>query len=321
MPWPLSWLRGLRGLRGFVAAAAVPLTLPTAALAAADDCPGQWYGAGKKRICLPLGAASFADRVVSFTPGARPSETPFDNPAAALGEPDYRRTSSPDFVSLGCDGSLVLEFADNVLVDVDGMDLYVFEVGPYVEETELAISADGREWRVVGRIEGSRADVDIAAVARPGERLRFVRLTNVGRKGCGGRHSGADIDAVAAVGAQLRLSFDAAVLFDVGQADLRPQAQAELAAAAARLKAMGDGIRVTVEGHTDSTGSDADNLRLSEARARAVWARLATEVALPAAAVTVRGLGESRPVADNDTEEGRALNRRVELLVAPGRGR
>jgi hypothetical protein len=200
---------------------------------AAEDCPGQWYGAGKKRICLPLGAASFADRAVWFTPGARPSEAPFDNPASALGEPDYRRTTSPDFISLGCDGTLVLEFTDNVLVDVDGMDLYVFEVGPYVEETELAISADGRVWRVVGRIEGSRADVDIASLAQPDERLRFVRLANVSKKGCGGRHSGADIDAVAAVGAQLRLSFDAAVLFDVGQAELEPQAQAELAAAAA----------------------------------------------------------------------------------------
>lgn len=318
MPLPLALLRGLRRL---AIAALVLCGLPAAAWAAADDCPGQWYGAGKKRICLPLGAASFADRAVSFTPGARPSEAPFDNPASALGEPDYRRTTSPDFISLGCDGTLVLEFTDNVLVDVDGMDLYVFEVGPYVEETELAISADGRAWRVVGRIEGSRADVDIASVAQPDERFRFVRLANVSKKGCGGRHSGADIDAVAAVGAQLRLSFDAAVLFDVGQAELKPQAQAELAAAAARLKAMGSGIRVTVEGHTDSTGGDADNLRLSEARARAVWARLATEVALPAPAVTIRGLGESRPVASNDTEEGRALNRRVELLVAPTRGR
>lgn len=309
----------LRRLRAFVTAALLSFGLHAAASAAPGDCPGPWYGAGKKRICLPLGAASFADRVVSFTPGARPSEAPFDNPASALGEPDYKRTSSPDFISLGCDGTLVLEFVDNVLVDVDGMDLYVFEAGPFVEETELSISADGSDWRVVGRIEGARADVDIASVAKPGERFRFVRLANAGKKGCGGRHSGADIDAVAAVGAQLRLSFDAAVLFDVGRAELKPQAQAELGAAAARLKAMGSAIRVTVEGHTDSTGSDADNLRLSEDRARAVWARLGGELMLPASAITIRGLGESRPVAGNDTEQGRALNRRVELLVAPAR--
>ncbi len=308
-------------LRALATGAILLFGLQAAASGAQADCPGKWYGAGKKRICLPLGAASFADKVVSFTPGAKPSQAPFDNPASALGEPDYKSTNSPEFISLGCDGTLVLEFVDNVLVDVDGMDLYVFEVGPFVEETELAISTDGRTWRSVGRIEGARADVDIAGVAKPDERFRFVRLSNVSKKGCGGKHSGADIDAVAAVGAQLRLSFDAAVLFDVGQADLKPQAQAELGAAAAQLKAMGSAIRVTVEGHTDSTGSDADNLRLSEARARAVWSRLSSDIDLPASAVTIRGLGESRPVASNDTDEGRALNRRVEVLVAPARSR
>lgn len=318
MPLPISSLRRL--LAVVFTGALLSFGLHAPASAAPGDCPGQWYGGGKKRICLPLGASSFADRAVSFKPGARPSEAPFDNPASAVGEPDYKRPGSPEFISLGCDGTLVLEFVDNVLVDVDGMDLYVFEAGPFVEETELSISADGSDWRVVGRIEGSRADVDIAAVAKPGERFRFVRMANVSKKGCGGRHSGADIDAVAAVGAQLRLSFDASVLFDVGRAELKPQAQTELGAAAARLKAMGNAIRVTVEGHTDSTGSDADNLRLSEDRARAVWGRLGGEVKLPASAVTIRGLGESRPVASNDTEEGRALNRRVELLVAPARG-
>lgn len=321
MQLPMPTLSGLSTLRAIATAALLLLGLQAAASAAQDDCPGTWYGAGKKRICLPLGAASFADKVTSFKPGAKPSQAPFDNPASALGEPDYKSTNSPEFISLGCDGTLVLEFVDNVLVDVDGMDLYVFEVGPFVEETELSISADGKTWRQVGRIEGSRADVDIAAVAKPDERFRFVRLSNVSKKGCGGKHSGADIDAVAAVGAQLRLSFDAAVLFDVGQAEVKPQAQGELGAAAARLKSMGSDIRVTVEGHTDSTGSDADNLRLSEARARAVWARLAADVQLPASAVTIRGLGESRPVASNDTDEGRALNRRVELLVAPARSR
>jgi OmpA-OmpF porin, OOP family len=311
----------LRVLRAIATGAVLLFGLQAAAYGAQGDCPGKWYGAGKKRICLPLGAASFADKVISFTPGAKPSQAPFDNPASALGEPDYKSTNSPEFISLGCDGTLVLEFVDNVLVDIDGIDLYVFEVGPYVEETELAISMDGRTWREVGRIEGSRASVDIASVAKPDERFRFVRLSNVSKKGCGGKHSGADIDAVAAVGAQLRLSFDAAVLFDVGQADLKPQAQAQISAAAAQLKAMGSDIRVTVEGHTDSTGSNADNLRLSEARAQAVWARLSSDVKLPASAVTIRGLGESRPVATNDTDEGRALNRRVEVLVAPARAR
>jgi len=72
-------------------------------------------------------------------------------------------------------------------------------------------------------------------------------------------------------------------------------------------------LRLEVQGFADSKGSDAYNLRLSERRARTVRDRL---VALGVAAdrLTVRGYGEARPIASNDTEEGRARNRRVELV-------
>jgi outer membrane protein OmpA-like peptidoglycan-associated protein len=280
------------------------------------DCPGLVYGTGKRAICLPLGKLSFADAAVSFKPGARPSDAPFDFPGSALGEPNYRNTSSADFISLGCDGELVVQFTDNVLVDVDGVDLYIFEIGPIVERTELAISVDGREWIEVGVIEGARSDVDIRPFARKGERYSFVRLRNAG-KACGGNHAGADIDAIAAVGAEIRLSLDSALLFDVGQSVLKPEALSALDALAQQVQAYGKDIRVTVEGHTDSTGADAANLALSEARARSVWNYLGQRVALPADRVSLKGYGESRPVASNDNEEGRAKNRRVDLLIAP----
>lgn len=283
----------------------------------AADCPGLVYGSGKRRICLPLGPASFADEVIYFTPGERPSKTPFDDPHQALGEPNYRRTSSPDFISLGCDGELVVRFTDNVLVDVDGVDLHVFEAGPFVERTQLAISADGQRWVDVGEIEGARADVDIAPFASAGEKYPFVRLRNAG-KSCGGKHAGADIDAVAAVGAELRLSLDSALLFDIDQSRLKPEAVAQLDAIARQLASHGGGLRLTVEGHTDSTGSDARNQALSEARASAVAEFLAGRLDLAPGAITRRGFGAARPVAPNDTEEGRARNRRVDLLVAPG---
>lgn len=280
------------------------------------DCPGLEYGTGKRAICLPLGTLSFADAATSFVAGAKPSRPPFDFPGSALGEPDYRSTSSADFISLGCDGELVLQFVDNVLVDVEGVDLYVFEIGPIVERTALAISVDGREWIDVGVIEGARSDVDIRPHAKRGERYGFVRLRNAG-KACGGNHAGADVDAVAAVGAEIRLSLDSALLFDVGRAELKPEALAALDALAAQVQGYGRDIRITVEGHTDSTGADSANLTLSDARARAVWAYLGKRIALPADRVSLRGYGEARPVASNDTEEGRAKNRRVDLLIAP----
>ena len=82
---------------------------------------------------------------------------------------------------LGCAGSLVVRFADNVLVDVAGPDLFVFEVGSAVEPMRLAISQDGTTWTEVGDISGGTAAIDIAKTAKPGDRYRFVRVTDLKR--------------------------------------------------------------------------------------------------------------------------------------------
>jgi outer membrane protein OmpA-like peptidoglycan-associated protein len=67
-----------------------------------------------------------------------------------------------------------------------------------------------------------------------------------------------------------------------------------------------------VEGHTDSTGADAYNQALSERRANSVL-RYLVDAGVPASRLSAQGFGESQPVADNDTAEGRAQNRRVVL--------
>ena len=282
-----------------------------------DDCPGLVYGGGKREICLPLAGLSFADKVIAFTPGTKPSKVPFNNPDNALSEPDYRSTKSPDFISIGCDGELITQFTDNVLVDVAGPDLYIFEVGPFVERTELAISQDGINWLDVGVIEGARSDVDINGLVGAGEHYNYVRLRNAG-KSCGGMHSGADIDAIAAVGAEIRLSLDSALLFDVAKYNLKPEAKTALDELLAKVAAYGSDIRVTVEGHTDSTGSDSSNKTLSQQRAQAVWDYLAPGLSLKPEQVSIKGYGANRPVASNDDEAGRTLNRRVDLLIRPG---
>jgi len=282
------------------------------------DCPGLVYGSGKREICLPLGELSFADRVVSFTPGEKPSKAPFDFPGSALGAPNYRNTYSADFISLGCNGELITQFTDNILVDVDGIDLYIFEIGPVVEKTTLAISSDGEIWTEVGEIEGARSDVDIGPFVSKGDKFPFVRLTNASNA-CGGNHAGADIDAIAAVGAEIRLSLDSALLFDVGKFEIKPEAESALSELASQLENYGADIRVTVEGHTDSTGSAASNQTLSENRAKSVWANLSGKMSAVPKDVTIKGYGASRPVADNATEEGRAENRRVDILILPGK--
>ncbi|KAB0497363.1 OmpA family protein [Pseudomonas lini] len=103
------------------------------------------------------------------------------------------------------------------------------------------------------------------------------------------------------------------VLFAYNQSDLMPEARSELDSLMAKLQ-NADVASIKVIGHTDSQGSDAYNQKLSERRASSVAAYLLSQGLAPDK-LTSEGRGESQPVADNDTEEGRAQNRRVELHI------
>lgn len=108
------------------------------------------------------------------------------------------------------------------------------------------------------------------------------------------------------------------VLFATESADLTPDAQAAVALAAEQLRTRGSGT-VSVVGHTDSVASDASNLDLSQRRAASVAAALTPLLDAAAYPLEVSGKGEAEPVADNDTEEGRQANRRVELTLVAER--
>ena len=100
------------------------------------------------------------------------------------------------------------------------------------------------------------------------------------------------------------------VEFDFDKAVVRNIYGDELEAIANAMKAHGD-IDLALEGHTDSRGTDAYNQALSERRVAAVKAKLAQDYGIPASRITTAGYGESRPIADNATDEGRQRNRRV----------
>ena len=102
------------------------------------------------------------------------------------------------------------------------------------------------------------------------------------------------------------------VLFDFDKATLKAQYKEDLKGAK-EVFDMNPDLEVVVEGHTDSVGSDAYNQGLSERRAKAVVKYLTDSVGVPADKLTAVGYGESRPVATNDTAEGRQKNRRVEF--------
>jgi len=100
--------------------------------------------------------------------------------------------------------------------------------------------------------------------------------------------------------------------FDFNKATLRPDGRAAVRTAADTLR--GTKERVLVTGYTDSVGSDAYNLRLSERRANTVRDALVAE-GIAADRITTKGMGKSNPVASNETAEGRARNRRVDLVA------
>lgn len=160
-------------------------------------------------VDFPSGAISFADRVVSYNPGAGGGPEPdaeFQDPTTAIGRPDREgRGPEPetgDFtVSMGNRGTLVLEFIDNRLTGSGNAnpDLVVFEAGD-VESVLVEVSRDGVTFFEVGIVDGLTNMIDIdAAGFGVQDRFAFVRLTDLGQGQPGSSTIGADIDAVGAI--------------------------------------------------------------------------------------------------------------------------
>ena len=103
------------------------------------------------------------------------------------------------------------------------------------------------------------------------------------------------------------------ITFETGKADLRPESEAVLAEIARLLKGQ-PALRLHVVGHTDNVAGLELNLKLSQARAEAVVQALVARHGIAAGRLRAQGVGPVCPVAANDTEEGRARNRRVELV-------
>ena len=121
--------------------------------------------------------------------------------------------------------------------------------------------------------------------------------------------------SVTRVGNNIVLNMPSNITFDSDQAGLKPQFYNTLNSVALVLKKFERSL-VDVAGHTDSTGSDSYNQQLSQQRAQSVASYLISQGNNPQR-FYVQGYGESRPVADDSSEAGRAANRRVEIQIAP----
>ncbi len=103
------------------------------------------------------------------------------------------------------------------------------------------------------------------------------------------------------------------IFFDTGSDRVRPESTPTLKEIAEMLKEHAD-LRIAIEGHTDNVGNAASNQTLSEKRAAAVKETLVSRFGVDASRLETKGLGATKPVAPNDTPEGRQTNRRVELV-------
>ena len=159
-------------------------------------------------------------------------------------------------------------------------------------EQELAASRQQQQARA-----GKVAEAEAAATAAKAELLRQLNVVLQTRE--------------TARGLIVNMSD---VLFDTAQFTLRPGAREKQSRIAGIVMAH-PGLKLEVEGHTDSVGDDASNQVLSERRAESVRKYL-VQSSVPADTITAKGLGESTPVADNMTADGRRANRRVELVVS-----
>ncbi len=127
---------------------------------------------------------------------------------------------------------------------------------------------------------------------------------------CPGTPPNAKVDASGCV-----VSITLKINFDSGQAVVDKQYLAEIEHFSQYLKQYPD-EKAEIQGHTDNLGGAAENQALSEARAKAVREVLVAEYGISAGRLTAKGYGEDKPIADNNTKEGREKNRRVEAVIS-----
>jgi outer membrane protein OmpA-like peptidoglycan-associated protein len=147
------------------------------------------------------------------------------------------------------------------------------------------------------------------AINRPGYLFQNLSFDYLEKDGLEPERLDIQLDPIA-VGTQTVLKN---IFFNTSEYELQPKSQAQLATVIEFLKGN-PRVAVEISGHTDSTGSDQSNKELSINRARSVYQYL-IDSEIVSKRLTFAGYGSSQPVADNSSEEGKALNRRIEFKI------
>lgn len=292
--------------------------LLSANLIIAQNKTGKHYRIDRyDRVYLPMGKISFADKLVSYKVGVPSPTQKYRDSTQCLHEPNYTNYHTPNFVSLGCGGELIVEFTDNGFMNLPGDDLYIFEVGPSREAAKIEISENGEDWIYAGQIEGGKSAIDLSDEGISQEIVfYFLRITDL-KSLCRSISAGADIDAIGAINSVIKLTIEADVLFDVAKYNLKETSKKSIDSLAKTIQIV-DKATILIEGHTDSDGSEEMNLELSKNRCLSVKKRL-SEILGESSGYDYEILpfGESKPKKPNDSDANKQINRRVEITVLP----
>ena len=274
---------------------------------------GRTYADGHGgRIFFPFGDVSFADEVVSFSVGNPGPIKGSDIPNQSLNIPDYDEKNDKNYTTLGFGGELIVKFTDNILHDINGYDLFILEIGPSIEPVDVYISKNGTEWISVGRTGGGLSKIDISKYVNKTDVFRYVKIVDIKERN-DGDWPGADIDAIGAIGSSMNFQLNNSVLFKTGESTLSED-KTELFKIGKKIKEI-NGLTL-IEGYTDNIGSSESNLILSEKRAQSIKNFLVESCKISANLIKTYAFGESNPNENNNTEEGRKKNRRVEIIVS-----
>ena len=201
----------------------------------------------------------------------------------------YKDENNDTTITIGKNNSTYTK--DNITIENNGDGS-----GTYNDkDKDLLIKNDGKGKAII-TLKGKSTEVEAKPLEKP---EKFPKLKMV--------------PPVPSIEANsLLITLDSGILFDVDKYDLRPEAEEVLKNLAIVLKEA-DIKAFEVDGHTDSDASDKHNQILSENRANAVKNFLTSQGIT--AEITIKGYGESRPIASNDTAEGKQKNRRVEIII------
>jgi outer membrane protein OmpA-like peptidoglycan-associated protein len=219
-----------------------------------------------------------------------------------------------------------LYFSSNEHPGMGGFDIFVTEkindtlwsdpknlgypINTHHDENSILVSGDGKYAYFAANREGGYGKMDIYRFEMPQQlRPEPPPFLSEDSPPFGGTKGGVFPEKIETGTAVILHN----IFFDFDKSELQPESQTELTALLDFLR-KNPTVSIVIEGHTDNQGDDAHNLRLSEARAKAVMDYLLVHKISPER-LSCKGYGATRPIQPNDTEEGRAANRRTEIQL------